>query len=81
MIVPGDSLPQKLRPRNRLRWRANLLRIFDRFLGLRHFGEICRKPEHHLYEKTLLILMKLIYPPTIPIDIKITLNYREKPTL
>ena len=26
--------------RNRLRWRAKLLRIFDRFLGLRDFGEI-----------------------------------------
>ena len=49
--------------------------------GLRDFGEICRKPKHCLYEKTLLTLMKLIYPPTIPINIKIIPNYREKPTL
>ena len=67
--------------RNRLRWRAKLLRIFNRFLGLRPFSEIYRKPKHCLYEKTLSTLTKLIYPPIIPINIKSTPNYREKPTL
>ena len=79
--VGTPNLPQKLRPRNRLRWRAKLLWIFDRFLGLRPFGEISRKPKHCLYEKTLSTLTKLIYPPTILVNIKITPNYREKPTL
>jgi hypothetical protein len=60
---------------------AKLIWDVNRFLGLRHFGEICRKPKRHLYEKTSLTLTKLIYPPTIPINIKITPNYREKPTL
>ena len=60
---------------------AKLIWDGNRFLGLRPFGEICRKPKHYLYKKTLLTLTKLIYPPIIPINIKITLNYREKPTL
>ncbi len=47
-------------------------RTLARFIG---------KPKHRLYEKTSSTLTKLIYPPTIPVDIKITPNYREKPTL
>ena len=39
-------------PRNRLRWRAKLLRIFDRFLGLRDFGEICIKVRAFFVSKT-----------------------------
>ena len=39
------------------------------------------KPKYSLYKKTLLTLIKLIYPFIIPINIKSTLNYREKPTL
>jgi len=38
--------------RNRLRWRAKLLRIFDRFLGLRDFGEICTKAQAFFIRKT-----------------------------
>ena len=80
-------LPQKLRPRNSIADigisvpSAKLIQDGNRFLGLRHFGEIYRKRKHYLYKKTLLTLMKLIYPPITPVDIKITLNYREKPTL
>ena len=40
------KLPQKLRPRNRLRWRAKLLRIFNRFLSLKDFSEIYRKRKY-----------------------------------
>ena len=60
---------------------AKLIWDGNRFLSLRDFGEIYRKPKHYLYEKTLLTLIKLIYPPIIPVNIKSTLNYREKPTL
>ena len=60
---------------------AKLIQDGNRFLGLRHFGEIYRKPQHHLYKKTLLTLTKLIYLPIAPVNIKIIPNYREKPTL
>ena len=50
---------------------AKLIQEGNRFLGLRDFGEICRKPKHHLYKKTSLTLTKLIYPPIIPINIKL----------
>jgi hypothetical protein len=44
-------------------------------------SKIYRKPKHGLYKKTSLTLIKLIYPLIIPINIKITPGYREKPTL
>ena len=60
---------------------AKLIQDGNCFLSLRPFGEIYKKPKHCLYKKTLLTLTKLICPFIIPIDIKITLNYKEKPTL
>ena len=62
-------------PSTKLIWDGN------RFLSLRDFGKLYKKPKHYLYKKTLLILMKLIYPFIIPINIKSILNYREKLTL
>ena len=51
-VIPARDLPQKLRLRNRLRWRANLLWIFDRFPGLRRFGEIYMETQAFLVRKT-----------------------------
>ena len=39
--------------RNRLRWRAKLLWIFDRFLSLRYFGEICIEAQAFLIKKLI----------------------------
>jgi len=47
MVTSVDSLL-----RNRLRWRAKLLRIFDRVLGLRYFGEICMEAQAFFVRKT-----------------------------
>ena len=52
-------------PSAKLIWDSNC------FLSLRPFGEICRKPQHCLYKKTLLTLIKLIYPPIIPVNINV----------
>ena len=64
-------LPQKLRPRNRLRWRANLLRIFNRFLSLRDFGEICMEAQAFFVWENSQFSTKLIKISTTSIKGKI----------
>ena len=45
------------------------------------FGEIYRKPQHHMYIGFLPTFIKLIYPPIRPINIKIIPNCLENPIL
>ena len=61
--------------RNRLRWRTNLLRIFDRFLGLRDFGEICMEAQAFFVWENSQFSTKLIKIPTTSLKVKIISNY------
>ncbi len=61
--------------RNRLRRRANLLWIFDRFLSLRDFGEICMEAQAFFVWENSQFSTKLIKIPTTSLKVKIILNY------